>query len=73
MRQRLVPKAGDAARVRVRGHDSRRLYGRPGVVAVAVLAVLVAAGGVAVAAIPDAGTGVFHGCYSTETGALLTG
>jgi hypothetical protein len=40
---------------------------------VAVLAVLVAAGGVAVAAIPDAGTGVFHGCYSTETGALLTG
>jgi ribosomal protein S18 acetylase RimI-like enzyme len=34
-------------------------------------AVMLAGGGVAaVAAIPDAGTGVFHGCYSTKTGAL---
>jgi hypothetical protein len=35
---------------------------------VAVLAVL--AGGVAYATIPDAGTGLIHGCYSNTTGAL---
>ena len=35
---------------------------------VTVMAVL--GGGLALASVPDAGTGVFHGCYSTKTGAL---
>jgi hypothetical protein len=33
-------------------------------------AVLLGAGGLAWAAIPDSGTGLIHGCYSTSTGAL---
>ncbi len=39
-------------------------------IALAATVVMLAAGGVAIASIPDAGTGVFHGCYSTSTGAL---
>ncbi|MGO9877732.1 MAG: hypothetical protein ACLPSM_00025 [Acidimicrobiales bacterium] len=38
--------------------------------ALAATVVMLAAGGVAIASIPDAGTGIFHGCYSTSTGAL---
>src|SRR5215472_5338676 len=38
--------------------------------AAAVVAAAVLASGVALASIPDAGTGVFHGCYSKRTGAL---
>jgi hypothetical protein len=42
-----------------------------GVALSAVVAGLLAAtGAVALAAIPDAGTGVFHGCYSQSSGAL---
>jgi len=40
------------------------------VVSAVVAGLLTAAGAVALAAIPDTGTGVFHGCYSTSTGAL---
>jgi hypothetical protein len=38
--------------------------------ALAATVVMLAAGGVAIASIPDAGTGIFHGCYSSSTGAL---
>jgi len=39
-------------------------------VALTATVVMLAAGGVAIASIPDAGTGIFHGCYSTSGGAL---
>jgi len=35
-----------------------------------VVAPVLVVGGIALANIPDKGTGVFHGCYSTSTGAL---
>jgi hypothetical protein len=38
--------------------------------ALAATIVMLAAGGVAIASIPDAGTGILHGCYSSSTGAL---
>ena len=39
-------------------------------VALGATVVMLAGGGVAIASIPDAGTGIFHGCYSSSTGAL---
>jgi len=39
-------------------------------IAVASSCVLISAIGVAVAAVPDAGTGQMHGCYSTSSGAV---
>ena len=48
----------------------RRLTTRSLVATLVALGLMGAAGGVAIASIPDPGTGVFHGCYSTTTGAL---
>jgi len=48
----------------------RKLTWRRIVLSAAIAGLLSGTGAVALAAIPDAGTGVFHGCYSQSSGAL---
>jgi hypothetical protein len=66
MKTRL--KAGPTSSPR---EPRRRKLNRPWfVLSVAVAALVSGTGTVALAAIPDVGTGVFHGCYSQSSGAL---
>src|SRR5260370_11069271 len=66
MRVPVTIASGRASRAGGAGRKTRR---RAWLVAGAAAAV-VASGGVAAASIPDAGSGVFHGCSSSRTGAL---
>jgi hypothetical protein len=53
-----------------KGNRSGQRLRRWVAMALAATIVMVTVSGVAIASIPDAGTGIFHGCYSTATGAL---
>jgi hypothetical protein len=52
------------------GHQPPKRRGATKLVVAAGVAAVVSLGAIAFAAIPDAGTGVFHGCYDKTSGAL---
>jgi hypothetical protein len=60
----------DALTAEVAGLRRARRRSRLALIGGAVAAVALVGGGVAFAVMPDAGTGVIHGCYDTTSGAL---